>query len=123
MDFRFEQSWFLLLLLVLPLIWFCQRRMKSPSLQFAPVRVFRDGLKSAGLNRILIQKTLFYTAVFSLIFGLAPPQFGTTHSPIHPSGIYIMLFLAVSRSMLLDDFPTCEEQASRFDFLNQYTNR
>src|SRR5258708_35547436 len=104
MDFRFEQSWFLLLLLVLPLIWFCQRRMKSHSLQFAPVRVFRDGLKSAGLNRILIQKTLFYTAVLSLIFGLARPQFGTTSSQIHASGIDIMLLLDVSRSMLSEDF-------------------
>src|SRR5258708_35216577 len=82
MHFRFEQSWFLLLLLVLPLIWFCQRRMKSPSLQFAPVRVFRDGLKSAGLKRILIQKTLFYTAVLGPIFCFAPSQFRTTRSPI-----------------------------------------
>ncbi|HXO96581.1 MAG TPA: hypothetical protein VN857_08360, partial [Chthoniobacterales bacterium] len=87
MHFRFEQSWFLLLLIALPLIWFCQRRMKSPSLQFGPVRVFRNGLKSAGWKRIFIQRILFYSAILSLIFGLARPQFGTTSSQIHASGI------------------------------------
>src|SRR5260221_5767528 len=81
MHFRFEQSWFLLLLLALPLIWFCQRRMKSPSLQFGPARVFQNGLKSAGLNRVLVQKIPFYTAISSLIFGFARPPFGTTSSP------------------------------------------
>src|SRR5258708_25584265 len=87
MHFRFEQSWFLLLLLALPLIWFCQRRMKSPSLQFAPARVFQNALKSAGLNRALVPKTLFYSSIARLIFGFAPPQFATTNSPIHAPAI------------------------------------
>src|SRR5260370_5413664 len=95
MHFRFEQSWFLLLLLVLPLIWFCQRRMKSPSLQFAPVRVFRDGLKSAGLYLILIQKTLFYTPVFTLLLWLAPSPVVTNRSPIFPRRKYVRLFADV----------------------------
>src|SRR5260221_4596166 len=100
MHFRFEQSWFLLLLLALPLIWFCQRRMKSPSLQFGPARVFQNGLKSAGLNRALVQKTLFYSAIASLIFCLARPQFGTTSSQIHARGLDVMLLLDAARSMV-----------------------
>src|SRR5260221_13063796 len=100
MHFRFEQSWFLLLLLALPLIWFCQRRMKSPSLQFGPARVFQNGLKSAGLNRALVQKTLFYSAIASLIFCLARPQFGITSSQIPSIVIDVMLFLDLSRSLL-----------------------
>src|SRR5260221_2936271 len=104
MHFRFEQSWFLLLLLALPLIWFCQRRMKSPSLQFGPARVFQNGLKSAGLNRALVQKTLFYSAIASLIFGFARPQFGTTSSQIHPTALNVMLLLDRSRSRFLAKF-------------------
>src|SRR5258706_8584733 len=100
MPFRFEQSWSLLLLLALPLIWFCQRRMKSPSLQFAPARVFQNGLKSAGLNPALVPKTLFYSAIANLIFCLARPPFGTNNSPIHARGIYVILLLDYSRSML-----------------------
>jgi Ca-activated chloride channel family protein len=123
MHFRFEQSWFLLLLLVLPLIWFCQRRMKSPSLKFAPACVFQNGLKSAGLNRVFIQKTLFYTAILGLIFGLARPQFGTASSQIHASGIDVMLLLDVSRSMLSEDFTIGGERASRIDVVKQVTER
>jgi Ca-activated chloride channel family protein len=123
MHFRFEQSWFLLLLFVLPLIWFCQRRMKSPSLQFGPARVFRAGLKSAGLKRVFIQRTLFYSAILSLIFGLARPQFGTTSSQIHASGIDVVLLLDVSRSMLSEDFTIGGERASRIDVVKQVTER
>src|SRR5260221_13324665 len=80
MHFRFEQSWFLLLLLALPLIWFCKRRMKSPSLQFGPARVFENGLKSAVLQTALVQKTLFYITIATLIFFLARPQLAITTS-------------------------------------------
>jgi Ca-activated chloride channel family protein len=123
MYFRFEQSWYLLLLLVLPLIWFCQRHMKSPSLQFAPARVLQSGLRSAGLNRVIIQRTLFYTAILSLVFGLARPQFGTTSAQIRASGIDVMLLLDVSRSMLSEDFTIGGERASRIDVVKQVTER
>src|SRR5260221_8256251 len=99
MHFRFEQSWFLLLLLALPLIWFCQRRMKSPSLQFGPARVFQNGLKSAGLNRPLAPKTLFYTAIASPILGFAPPPFRTTSPPSPASGLECLLFLGPAPSV------------------------
>src|SRR5260221_1632799 len=115
MHFRFEQGWFLLLLLALPLIWFCQRRMKSPSLQFAPARVFQNGLKSAGLNRALVQKTLFYSAIASLIFCFARPQFGTTSSQIHPSGLDVMLLLDLARSMLSGDFTIWGDRGRRIE--------
>ena len=49
------------------------------------------------MDRVLIQKTLFYTAILSLIFGLARPQFGITSSQIHASGIDVMLLLDVVR--------------------------
>src|SRR5260221_1001063 len=123
MHFRFEQSWFLLLLLALPVIWFCQGLMKSTSLQFGPARVVQNGLKSAGLNRALVKKTLFYSAIASLIFGLARPQFGTTSSQIHASGIDVMLLLDVSRSMLSEDFTIGGERASRIDVVKQVTER
>src|SRR5258708_20459634 len=115
MHFRFEQSWFLLLLLALPLIWFCQRRMKSPSLQFGPARVFQNGLKSAGLNRALLQKTLFFSAIASLIFCLARPQFGTTTSQIHATRINFILFLDVSPSIFSEDFSIRGDPATRID--------
>jgi Ca-activated chloride channel homolog len=123
MHFRFEQSWFLLLLCALPLIWFCQRRMRSPSLQFGPAHVFQSRSKSVGLRRVILQRTLFYSAILSLILGLARPQFGTTSSQIHASGIDVMLLLDVSRSMLSEDFTIGGDRASRIDVVKQVTER
>jgi Ca-activated chloride channel family protein len=123
MHFRFEQGWFLLVLLALPIVWYCQRRLRSPSLRFAPARVFRDGIKSAGLNRIFVQRALFYSAALSLILALARPQLGTTTSQTHASGIDVMLLLDVSRSMLSEDFAIGVERASRIDVVKQVTER
>jgi Ca-activated chloride channel family protein len=123
MHFRFEQSWFLLAVLLLPLLWLCQRQTKSPSLQFAPARFLRSGAKFAGLNRLFIQRTFFYTGVLSLVLGFARPQFGITSSQMHASGIDVMLLLDVSRSMLSEDFTIGPERASRIDVVKQVTER
>jgi Ca-activated chloride channel homolog len=123
MQFRFEQSWFLLGVLVLPLIWFCQQRIKSPSLQFAPTRLLRIGARLTGSHRIFIQRGLFYSGIFSLVLGFARPQFGTTSSQVHASGIDVMLLLDVSRSMLSEDFTIGTERASRIEVVKQVTER
>jgi Ca-activated chloride channel family protein len=123
MHFRFEQSWFLFAVLLLPLLWLCQKQTKSPSLQFAPARFFRSGVKFARFNRLLIQRTFFYIGVLSLILGFARPQFGTASSQIHASGIDVMLLLDVSRSMLSEDFTIGAERASRIDVVKQVTER
>jgi Ca-activated chloride channel family protein len=123
MQFRFEQSWFLLGILVLPLIWVCQQRIKSPSLQFAPTRLLRIGARLAGSHRIFVQRALFYSGIFSLVLGFARPQFGTTSSQIHASGIDVMLLLDVSRSMLSEDFTIGTERASRIEVVKQVTER
>jgi Ca-activated chloride channel family protein len=123
MQFRFEQSWFLLGLLLLPLIWVCQQRIKSPSLQFAPAKLLRAGARLAGSRRLFIQRTLFYSGIFSLVLGLARPQFGTTSSQVHASGIDVMLLLDVSRSMLSEDFTIGAERASRIEVVKQVTQR
>ncbi|MBV9997774.1 MAG: VWA domain-containing protein [Verrucomicrobia bacterium] len=122
-DFRFEQPWFLLLLLVLPTVWLYHRRFHRPAgVSFAPVR----NLEVAAALRsphLWFQTALIGMGCCILILALARPQAGEETSSVHASGIDIMLLLDVSRSMLSEDFQIGSERASRIDVVKQVTER
>jgi Ca-activated chloride channel family protein len=122
-DFRFEQPWYLLLLLVLPTVWFYRRRFHRPAgVSFAPVR----NLELAAALRspqLWLQPALIGLGCSILILALARPQAGEESSSVRASGIDIMLLLDVSRSMLSEDFQIGSERASRIDVVKQVTER
>ena len=123
-SFRFDQPWFLSLLLLLPAVWMARRFLYQPAaLRFAPAHFFgRDFAVHRSLAPVF-QSLLFYSACAFLITALARPQFGTTASRMRASGIDIMVLLDVSRSMLSEDFQMGSERASRIDAVKQVTEK
>jgi Ca-activated chloride channel homolog len=122
-DFRFEQPWCLLLLLVLPTVWFYHRRFhRRAGVSFAPVRNLE---LAAALQspQLWLQPALMAQGCSILILALARPQAGEESSSVRASGIDIMLLLDVSRSMLSEDFQIGSERASRIDVVKQVTER
>ena len=122
-DFRFEQPWYLLLLLVLPTVWFYHRRFhRRAGVSFAPVRNLE---LAAALQspQLWLQPALMALGCSILILALARPQAGEESSSVRASGIDIMLLLDVSRSMLSEDFQIGSERASRIDVVKQVTER
>ncbi len=124
-DVRIEQPWYLLLLLLLPVVWFLRNRVRRPaSLRFAPGWIFSRG--SVGADRspsLLIPPIFFYSAAALLICALARPQLGMVSSRLRTSGIDIMILLDVSRSMLSEDFSIGSERASRIEVVKQVTEK
>ena len=123
MDFRFAQPWLLLLLLALPVTWALQQLGGSPTVRYAPARIFEKGIR---LRRSLIPailKVCVYIATASLVLALARPQVGFVSAEYRTSGIDIMLLLDVSRSMLAEDYTIGGERASRIDVVKQVTEK
>jgi len=123
-DFRFEQPWWLLLLLVLPAVWFYRHRFHRPAgVSFAPVHNLLTLAAALRSPQLWLHPALLGLGCAALIFALARPQAGESTSSVHASGIDIMLLLDVSRSMLSEDFQIGNERASRIDAVKQVTER
>jgi Ca-activated chloride channel family protein len=121
-DFRIEQPWYLLLLLLLPAVWFLRKKVHRPAaLRFAPSWMFSRDLSPHPSPSSLIPPILFFSAASLLICALARPQLGVVSSRLRTSGIDIMILLDVSRSMLSEDFSIGSERASRIEVVKQVT--
>jgi Ca-activated chloride channel family protein len=123
-SFRFEEPWFLLLLLA-PVFFrlFGDRWKKLPVVRFPGARIFA---KSKGFRRSwtkTAQNSLYYFGCVSLILALARPQFGAASSRSRMNGIDIMLLLDVSLSMLSEDFSIGSQRVSRLEVVKQVTEK
>jgi Ca-activated chloride channel family protein len=113
---RFASPWFLLLLVLLPLLW---RGVLRPSRRSALRYPTLSTLKSisgsgAGARRIVLPM-LRTIALALVVAALARPQAGSTLAKIHREGVDVVLAVDVSGSMLAEDFTLGEERASRLD--------
>ena len=123
-SFRFDQPWFLLLLVLLPLLWFLGKRLqKPPVIRFAAARIFAKATTFQGSWTKAIRNAFYYIGCACLIVAIARPQFGTATSRVRTSGIDIMLVLDVSLSMLSEDFSIGSERASRLEVVKQVTEK
>jgi len=101
--FRFASPYFLILLLLIPLlIWQLRRRG-------APVMAGSDGRSadiqpSPALRMRWLVPLICYLALALMVAALARPQWGTRKTTIHTSGINIVLTLDLSESMAALDF-------------------
>ena len=106
MIFRFADPWFLLLLLLVPMlaVWYWRRtRKKSATIRFSNVKSLKGlGKKSSGYLRhsLIVMRLLVLTA---LIVAFARPQAGVKSEEILTQGIDIVLAIDVSSSMLAED--------------------
>jgi Ca-activated chloride channel family protein len=122
--FRFEQPWFLLLALLLPLFWLIGSRFqRPPAIRFAAARIFERATTFRRSWRKSVQNALYYFGCACLIVALARPQFGTATNRIHANGIDIMILLDVSLSMLSEDYSIGTKRASRLEVVKQVTEK
>jgi len=104
---EFHDPWWLLLLLLLPLLVlylrFWARKRKMP-LRFPTLEVLRMTGGGAAVRWRHFLTGLRWAAIFLIIIALARPQKLSQERETHTEGIDIMLALDISTSMLAEDF-------------------
>ena len=112
--FRFASPYFLILLLLIPLmIWHRRRRG-------APVLAGSDGRSSTVVSSLVLRfrwlmPLLCYLALALMITALARPQWGTRKTTINTEGINIVLALDLSESMAALDFQNGGKVVNRLE--------
>jgi len=106
-QFRFADPWYLLLLLMLPLLVFRRRwsqKHTKGGLYFPQVKLARP-LGSSWTMRFYKSLYLFKMAgIAVLILGFARPQLGSAEEDILTEGVDVMMAVDISGSMAAEDF-------------------
>ncbi|PYV43610.1 MAG: aerotolerance regulator BatA [Acidobacteria bacterium] len=106
-QFRFADPWYLLLLLMLPLLVFRRRwsqKHTKGGLYFPQVKLARP-LGSSWTTRFYKSLYLFKMAgIAVLILGFARPQLGSAEEDILTEGVDVMMAVDISGSMAAEDF-------------------
>lgn len=101
--FRFASPYFLILLLLIPLMILHRRRRGAPVLAGSDAR--SSAVPSSPVLKIRwLMPLLGYLALALMITALARPQWGTRKTTINTEGINIVLTLDLSESMAALDF-------------------
>jgi len=112
----FAQPYFLLLLLLLPLLaWLKGRHGQEPAFLYSSVQLVR-GITGVTRSRAgsLLPK-LRWLALALLIIALARPQIGEGNAKVTASGIDIAVAIDLSGSMASEDFLVGDERVNRLD--------
>ena len=122
--YGFAQPWWLLALLVIPVVaWMQGGRGPSPAIRFsfvAPLRGFAHP-RRAGIGGF--RSFIICAALACFVIALARPRLGKTQDTIESSGVDILLELDVSGSMLAEDFQLGKDRASRIEVVKDVTKR
>jgi len=112
----FAHPYFLLLLLLLPLLaWLKGRRGQPPAFLYSAVRLVE------GLTRVRRSRTgaflmsLRWLVLVLFIVALAQPRLMKSQTTVKASGIDIMVALDMSGSMISEDFVVDGRRVNRFD--------
>lgn len=109
---KFANPWLLLLLLVIPLwLWWERRMALRGGLKFSSVDAARSSLWTQLGPALLL--VLRGTALVLFVVALARPQLGRSESKVKADGIDIVLVLDVSGSMQAVDYERNGQRASR----------
>jgi len=110
----FAHPYFLLLILLLPVVaWLKGRRGSSPACVYSSVKLVA-GLSGARRSRAgAILATLRWLALAALIVGLAQPRLMKSQTEVKASGIDIVAALDLSGSMISEDFVVRGERVNR----------
>lgn len=112
--FRFNDPYFLWLLLLLPLIAVWRgRKGKSAAVEFSSTHLIRQISKEHPSSAGAWLQTVRLLALGLIILGLARPQWGKGKTEVQASGIDIVLALDISGSMQALDFTLNGRQADR----------
>jgi Ca-activated chloride channel family protein len=116
MIFRFEDPWFLSLLLLLPLLLWARNRWasrRSGALRYSALEMVRETGEGASRWRHRVPWGLRLLGLTVLIVALARPQTGLTSESVTTQGIDIVLAMDVSSSMLAQDLAPNRLEAAR----------
>ncbi len=120
MTFHFPSVWFLLVLLVLPLLWWRWKvRNRSCTISFPSTEIIEQVPASLFVHLCMIIPVLRSLALILLIISLARPQLADQQTRIRAEGIAIQLVMDRSGSMQALDFTLQGEDASRLDAVKQ----
>jgi len=113
---RLHDPWVLGLIVLLPMLFWAQRRTQhEAALRFPTLGIVR-GIPYAGVRRWRwVLHLLRGLALLLLVVALARPQLGKAESKFSGEGIDIVLAVDISGSMLSEDFTLNGERASRLD--------
>jgi Ca-activated chloride channel family protein len=113
---RLHDPWALALLVVLPLLFWLQRRQpREAALRFPTLGLVRAIPYSGARRWRWLLYALRGVAILLLIGALTRPQLGKAESTFSGEGIDIVLAVDVSGSMLSEDFTLGSQRASRLD--------
>jgi Ca-activated chloride channel homolog len=116
MPFTFDHPWFLLLLLVLPVVaWWRGRQGKPAAFLYSSVQLVGGvaNIGRSGAGRVLAG--LRWLVLILFIFGLARPQFVESETAVKASGIDIVVAIDLSGSMEAEDFELKGKRVNRLE--------
>jgi Ca-activated chloride channel family protein len=113
---RFAHPWFLLALLLLPVLaWLRGRRGGQPAFLYSSVALVRGIAGLTRAHRGVLLRRLRWLALALALVGLARPQLGLGESKVKASGIDIVVALDLSGTMRSEDFELRGQPANRLD--------
>jgi Ca-activated chloride channel family protein len=121
---RFAQPYFLLLLMLLPLLaWLGGRRGSQPAFLYSSVQLVRGitTLTRSRAGRLL--PLLRWLALALLIIALARPQIGEGNAQVTASGIDMVVALDLSGSMASEDFQLRGQRVDRLTIAKDVLSR
>ena len=121
---RFAYPYFLLLLLLIPLLeWLRYRMLRKQSMQFSSSAVLK-GLPTSWRIRLQPVIPLIYMlGLACLVVALARPQRGLADSRVRTEAVDIILLLDLSQSMDQQDFQKHGRRMSRLDASKEVITR
>lgn len=112
----FGHPYFLLLLLLLPLVaWLKGRRGEPPAFVYSSVQLVRGILNITPAKSGGFLSALRWLALALLILALAQPRLTKSETKVSASGVDIVVALDMSGSMISEDFEVRGERVNRFN--------
>ena len=117
--FRFEQSFYLYALILLPVLavffWLAWSARKQALIKFGNLNLVNQLMPDASNRKHALKFILIILALAFLIIGWANPQWGTKREKIKRKSVDVFLALDISQSMMAEDIsPTRLDRAKRF---------
>ena len=120
----FQSPWFLVLLLVLPLVgWRLFGKNKQHSIRFTGVSIARRIQPTLRQRLLWLPKLLTLLALLFLILGLARPREGREKTIIESEGIAIQMVVDRSGSMRALDFKIDGEEVDRLTAIKNVADK
>jgi len=105
--FRFGNPEYLYLLIIIPaliILFFVSEYYKKQALKkFGDINILEELMPLVSKSKPLIKLIFILSAIFSIVFALADPQFGSKLEKVKKKGSEIIIALDVSNSMLSED--------------------